>query len=836
MDNKIIQRIEDLKMTTESHIGGIQKCLVPTYIDLNATIGKPYAFNPTGNIAQYNIGDEIRFVDNSVCFAIRVHNLPYIEEQIITNRDVRYFKDSLTNMISNQEIRPIMIFYDNRFIAWSRIDIVKNKDDSWILIKDLTDFTKEIRCISFPFNIEYNENGFDKESAAFIFDDEGKLNTNGNYVISITNKNVICKIGSIDNTRTINKCEIDAPEEYLYFPFNCFIFKDDVLYPDAKVSFEGYNIITVDDGLTNPDNNISYIFFYNKYTSIAEGNPMFIENRDIVKNAIIKNDDNINRLGQHLDFSFSPNAEYINNIKAAINNVEKHNGTLLEKIYKDISRIETVIYSGKEFKALIKSGRIKFATKRIVSTDTICRHNPSSPITYDTNHLIELRPMIFVNGILSNMMRTIKIEDDRYCVFETDGNFSDTDSIEIIFFKDINNEIIKSHTVVDENNYISYACTEDVLNKISKDDLMAFSPIAPANAIFGLTSIDEHDRVQYTLPIETIEDDNKKINLKINSEYDYSGERDITFTAKNQFHHLGISIVNDYQFNVLLTPEFNYCVDKDHYMIFINGRKIEQSHFKLISADPKYPFDDVSVYLFFEMEKGDRIDIFYLPINYREHVIRSKIPTNGNIYLDKYLFNYTLSKNLHLFFLNGKKILQNDIVDIDASRVCINNNSETVNNLCIIQHIPPDEILNELFKDENLRSIWDDVFGSLDQDTIRDLLGIDKNINITNNESNIYEWQLTAKEVIFEIARDYWLSERIYTGDVFVYNYDNIELTKEDFINEELAKIDDFTKKDPTGKTIANLQHGHVDFLRTKNGQPASKEDIDKWNSTHPKK
>lgn len=832
--DKIIQRIEDLKTTTESHICGIQKCLVPMYVDLNAAIGKPYAFNPSGNIAQYNIGEEICFVDGNAYFAIRVNNLPFIEEKT-SLRNPRYFKESLTRLISNGEIKPILIFYDNRFIPWSKINIVKNKDDSWMLIDGITDITKPIHCIAFPFNIEYSETGFHKDANSLIFDENGELNRDGNYVINITNKNVIFRLNRVETGRSILRCEIDTPEEYLCSSFNCFIFKDNVLYPEAKVTFEGYNILTVDDGMTEPDDNLTYAFFYNRNTCLAEGNPMRVSDRNIVKNAIFSSDDNINRLGQHLDFDFNPNTDYAHNIASALSDIMRHNGALLNKIYAENSKIETLTYTGASFKKIIKRGKVTFLTKRIISEGVSCYHNPTTPIKYDDNHLIEVRPMIFVNGILSDMMRTMTIVGN-YCTFDTDGAFDDDDNIEILFFKDINNEIIKSHTVIDDKNYIPYACSEDVLEKIEVDNLMAFCPVAPSDSVFNMVSIDENDRVQYRLPITTIEDeDNGKINLKIDG-YDFSGDRDITFAAKNQFHHFGVTVMSEYLINIMLTPEFNYCVDKEHYMVFVNGRKIEQNHFKIVSADPRYPFDDVSIYLFFELEKNDRLDVFYLPIVCEEHIIKPETPTNGNIYLDKYLFDYSLSTDLHLFFLNGKKVSQPDIIDVDSSRVCINNDTETVSNLCILQHIPVEEVLRQLFHDESLRSVWEDVLSSIDQDTLKDLLGINKNIEISNKEEDIYEWQLTAKEVIFEIARDYWLSERVYSGDVFKYNYKSLELTQEDFINEEVAKIEDFTKRDPTGKIVANLQHGHVDFLRTKNGEPATQEDIAAWEALHPKK
>lgn len=835
-DNKIIQRIEDLKPTTESHISGIQKGLVPSFVDLRPTLPGISTTNPYGNKAQYNIGEEICFAGDGAYFVIKVQNLPYNEAKI-NERSDRYFISRLTDLMNKQEIRPVLFFYDNHFIPWSKIRVVHNKDSSFILIDDLTDDSKTLSCITFPFNISYNETGLFKNypETILLFNENGELDPDGKYVVQTTNARVMHR--SHTATQGFLHHEVDAPEEYTYNSFNCIIFKNGLLYPEAKIEFEGYNLLTIDDGAIEANSTLTYQFFYNTYTSINEGNPNIIPNTEVIKTSIKNDSITLKPLTNDLDYSFDPNTDYANNVKTALNAVVKHNMALMEQIYKDNSRIIIETYTGSQFTRLVKKGKVTFSTKWKYATQNNCRHMPNSPITYDNYNLIEVRPMVFINGELLPTMGTMSIDDNKCSIVIDTESIKSSDTITVLFFKGINNEVIKYQTDVEEGNHIPYACSEDILNKIEKDNLMIYSPEAPSDAIMPITSVDENDRVQYSLPISIIENqDNGKIDITITDEYDYSGQRTLAFVAKNQFRHMGIIIYQEYQFNAMLSPEFNYCTNKDQYMVFINGRKIEQKHFKIISADPRYPFDDVSIYLFIEMEKGDRLDVFYLPFVCAEHTIKPSIPINGNIYLDKEAFDYSLSKHLYLFFINGKFIDPNRITDIDSSRVCINTPTETTKNLCILQHIPVNIILQELFKNTDIVSVWESVFGVIDQATLRSMLNINQNINLGDTENDKYEWQLTAKEVIFEIARDYWLSERIYQGDVFVYNYDNIELTKEDFINAEVAKIEDFDVKDPTGKTIANIQHGHVDFLRTKNGFPATQDDIKAYEESHPKK
>jgi hypothetical protein len=427
----------------------------------------------------------------------------------------------------------------------------------------------------------------------------------------------------------------------------------------------------------------------------------------------------------------------------------------------------------------------------------------------------DIRVMIFINNELADCNRSIVYENN-LCKIPTSSIKNIKDNVEILIFKGINNEVLSSSADI-EDNIISDACTAEVLTVIEPENLEVYTSTPPSDAIAPITSIDEYDRVQYKLPIEAISSnfpaDDKQdncIHVEINTDRDYSGMRPLTFVSKKQFRHMAI-IADGYTFNVMLDPEFNYCSNEDQYMIFINGRKINQDGFRLIHADPDRPFDDVSVYLTTEMSDGDRIDVYYLPMVCKEMVSIPKIPINGDIYLARRYFDYGLDKDLYLIFANGYKINNILISNIDSSFIHINNDIKAIDNVCVLQHVPSDEILTDMFK--TIPSEWDTAIGQATVTDVAELMNT-ADANITPAEETLFNHRVTWKEIIFEIVRDYWLSERVYEGDTFLYDYDSFELTKEDFIDEELTKIEDIDNTDATANKIANVQRAHIEFIR----------------------
>jgi hypothetical protein len=211
------------------------------------------------------------------------------------------------------------------------------------------------------------------------------------------------------------------------------------------------------------------------------------------------------------------------------------------------------------------------------------------------------------------------------------------------------------------------------------------------------------------------------------------------------------------------------------------------------------------------MSDGDRIDVYYLPMVCKEMVSIPKIPINGDIYLARRYFDYGLDKDLYLIFANGYKINNILISNIDSSFIHINNDIKAIDNVCVLQHVPSDEILTDMFK--TIPSEWDTAIGQATVTDVAELMNT-ADANITPAEETLFNHRVTWKEIIFEIVRDYWLSERVYEGDTFLYDYDSFELTKEDFIDEELTKIEDIDNTDATANKIANVQRAHIEFIR----------------------
>ena len=885
MESKVIQRIEGLKPTSASSIRKHEEGLVPSIIELNPLLIWEY----------YIAGDRFPITGNFK-FGFSSKRLPLNEQVIRDINDTIYISDDLRSLVDNGEISPILIFYNNKFVPWSKIRISVGADTNYVLlgsdlddttdtvtglrfrgpgyqkknksgiplyyprdpntgetdyntettqvytvsesefsdpdihynppvyhigdkipnkpcyiagtigypdghVEEVEEITLDIKCISFPFNVYYTENGSIPENTRVLmrFNSDGMLDMeNGEYVISTDKDTIFIDYEKSNTGFSYHKTGVDY--KYDINDFNCIFFKNGYLFTEAEVELEGYDIISVDKGIDHSNDLLEYILVYDYTVNINSDHRNTREIEEAVAEEYIKSSDPAIQSFMHtmmdkFDFTFSELKPYAENLKDSLMTIMSYDNELMNQVYKDSSRITSRLLTGAQIKALAKNGYYIFNSSAKIFDEDIQEYR-----------LEHIRPMVFVNNLLWSHMQDISYKNN-LCYVPVHF-FKATDSIEILFFKGINNETITANVEI-ENGIIPKACTTEILTKIPRYDLKIFTSVAPNNAEVKMTSIDEFDRVQYELGIDSLHDDSNNIIHEVKVEtiesdtvtikiaddgYDYDGVRPLTFVSQNQFRYMGRTIPEEYTFNVMLSADFNYCHDKSRYMIFINGRKINQEHFKLIHADPKQPFDDVSIYFYHEMSRGDKLDIFYLPTFCSEFVLAETIPNNGRIRLDRSAFDYGLSKDLYLFFINGKKLYPSQMINVGDSELRIQSDIEGVNNLCIIQHVPSIGILSKLFK--IFTSEWVRMLAK-NYDIVNKLIDT-KNISITDKDGDVFAQHLTEKEVLYEIARDYWLSTRVYEGDPFIYDYEDLEVEEKDLLG---------TKAYP-------LQTGSVEFDR----------------------
>lgn len=759
-NNKLTQRIEELKPITETSILNRQKYLIPSFVNLN----------PTLIWDAYQIAGDRFTITGDFKFAVRVSNLPYIEDSI-NKRATKYFIDNLQNMVNNNEILPIMIFYNNRFIPWSRINIVKDIYVSYILLGGVEDYENidTIKCAVFPFNLTYIEGlHLEANSNSLLFDENGKLcETNGIVSIASSDQNIFF---AKESKEEFNNYELTSlSHKYSIAPFNyCLVFKDGELYPNPKINLNNYGLVTINDG---EKADWSIAFYLCLFTNINTNSHQFkVANR----NELTKLDvSNAQKLFNNFDFDFSYSKLYETNIADSIRSVMDYDSELMDKIYTNLSMIETVEYTGLEFTQLAKNNYISF------------NENHKKILDNGDEIIIKIRPIIFVNNILYEHMRGIIIAANNIKVPVV--GISKDDKIEILFFKEIINQTYHTtKAAIDKNDIIHSISTEEVLRELDESNLELYTSKSPDNGEVHMTSVDDFDRVQFKVDFSPIHSNDEDIDFEINSgDNIYSGSIPITLASKKQFKYMGfVSQVT--RFNFALTPDFNFCLNKNQYMIFINGKKIDQNNFRLVSADPKRPFDDISIYMSMEFSVNDRVDVFYLPVVLREFISAPRIPSSGNIYLDRTKFDYGLNKNMYLIFINGKKIALSEIKNINSSKLHIDTDIQTINDLCILQHIKSQDVLREAFMTNE--SEWDIAINNLGKDALSKVLNF-SNSQINDIEEDFNAWQISDIEIVHEIARDYWLSSRIYEGEPFLYDYDDIVIDGKDIYKTTINRL-----------------------------------------------
>ena len=69
----------------------------------------------------------------------------------------------------------------------------------------------------------------------------------------------------------------------------------------------------------------------------------------------------------------------------------------------------------------------------------------------------------------------------------------------------------------------------------------------------------------------------------------------------------------------------------------------------------------------------------------------------GDIYVDTSELEYQFDKDLFMVFVDGYKINNNYLENIDSNRVRITNQTGTIDNVTVLKLMQPDELLSELF-------------------------------------------------------------------------------------------------------------------------------------------
>ena len=218
-------------------------------------------------------------------------------------------------------------------------------------------------------------------------------------------------------------------------------------------------------------------------------------------------------------------------------------------------------------------------------------------------------------------------------------------------------------------------------------------------------------------------------------------------------------------------PFENFFTFKTKLIVFLGSTYVDPSRYdldmdnlKLIFKDEKWlpPTRDIKfMFVFTNSYKNIAVS--------DDEVSISKIKKNGFIFMNKNALTNPLSKKLFFMFLNGKKIDLDSIIEISGNLVRINRDIQSRYNLVLLNYTKNIPEMDEFFSSY---SDYDTVINNLNPDELNVLFGTHVLINDTEPH---HDMNVDKKALIGEIVRDFYVSNGIYDGDVFPYDYDKID-------------------------------------------------------------
>lgn len=531
-----------------------------------------------------------------------------------------------------------------------------------------------------------------------------------------------------------------------------------------------------------------------------------------------------------LDFDFTKDKLYSENIQDALSHIVEYNPLLLNGYYR--TYIESRVFTGSQANSSL--------IYQFMYED---RRGLKIPRKRYGDH--ESYFMLFVNGeLFSEYYRTIAYANFFFIPVEPSFQFNLTDRIEVLYFKDVNNneirfqlsdwlldqfqtssedakfykaslfepyikpeemnvfahypkDMLKYPTLITEPSEeiafnVSYRDSQgnlcikkDALTNIARESIR--DTAKSTNTTLSSSMQNTLNSMSIDTYVNTLRNNTIIRNMGVNIfSRDPRNTRDaLVATSKHKFIYQRL-FVDCKSYRIKLDKRFRYCDNQRQYLLFINGRRMKQDSFLVTIPKHTRPFTNIYLYTARFVEPTDRIEIFYLPYNMTDLNIDNdphiELKSNGYLEYNRNDLQVPLSKDLYLFFVNGKKIPNDDILNVDSHTIRVRINTNTIKYPAITvitdESIPE---VQEYLHTEDTFSKYDLLIHYIKTHNVDSYAELDKLFGIytqmTDGEPDKV-WANVAKIAILnEIVRDAWVTSGYeYHKAPFVYDYETDEL------------------------------------------------------------
>lgn len=681
MDTNLPEIVEELRHHTYDAIQDIQIAGTPQIYDVNAYKQFEYTFD--GN----------KYVNNTWGTQIfSCTNLPWDKRKCIA----KIYIDSLANIIKKQEMRPILFFLNGKAIPWSDCTIVRDWSYSYLLIKNHDPYETELSSIIFPCDIRYGEDNNvldeDQVNGYFYFDDEGKSLSFENREDTTIRIEVIDRnIWGAPTTETpfapdgTSLFEVMNKENQKSSQRNLIVFEDGILFPEAryymldkgKDVFEYTRTESLDlmvkafywikansyYGLEEKPKNQASVLDQ-VYDEVIYGGSTAEESNIMLTSYTHKYYDHVPApIYTPFNFRMKRSNTYEQNIADAVAYILQYDASLFKDYWKKLSIISTFVYDG------------EYIINRVPKDGGWLLMPRSRKSNFD-DYII-----VFRNNRLYEYYKEIDYTD---CYFKIPifNHIERTDILEIIHFKNVNNNYYTMTVNKDEPDYLP----EDI--RYNDFLLSGNSPSTEDTYI----PFDRETSIQYDIGFSYRNnfENNKYKNTEIVLDDEFYYGKEINVYSKRQFHYMYYNIFSP-KHVINLSPDFRFCHDKSKYMVFLNGRKLPDEGWKLniMTNETKRKYISIEFGMNFYTSEGDLVEIFYLPISraidqsssfgtgynssHTDGDFDKTIFTIGSEYYHNSIQQFGFDKDLCNVYFNGEKINISSIDNIHNGAYAVDN-------------------------------------------------------------------------------------------------------------------------------------------------------------------
>ena len=747
--DSVIDRIEELRLASQENVNHLQYELAPFLADKFVMFEeKLNSYMQDGSYKRIGSNEEYR--------VFKVNGLRFFPN--FTNKKKYSRRDWLINMVNDKVVYPFLLFINGSVVKWSKIEILRDYEYTYLMIHGLKKKQEiDFSIIEFPCNVRYGENDdilpTEECSIGIYFDKDGHITLGDD---------IRCRLEVIDDSIYADYQKITADKPYISFNgmdkyqttiASVVAFNNGAIASDETddLVYEGWNVYANLD----PDDYGSrrYLVFYSDRvlpSANHEHTPCIDKefNKNYMTNYYGGGADYIRELLKLNEFNFTYDSDYIfaENILRSLDYIISYDANLMNAAYKKDTDVFVDAYTGKEcIEHSNDDGLMTLSRKR-------CGRFDSNLIVFRNGEILPYNDIKYNNNIVQLSTLDFK-EDDRFEFLFTTPTYAEPMKI-----------------VIPDNKTPIYV-RPDI--DVSRCRLFTQDK---HNMEYDVFDIDPDGRTQFELYFRYEKQNSNNYLFELEEGFNFYYGKTLTLVPDNIMRHCIITLNTidentdgDYYF--LLPTDFNFCHDKRHYMLFLNGKMLSKQNFTITDPSFKHPFDKLYLYITTHLEPDDVLEVFYMPSAFTDDIWLDELDLSGDIVVDASDISVPLSTDNYFIFVDGKKINPEDVINISRNRMRIKTTYGSIHNVVFTRYNNEIDKIEEVFK-YSKDDEWSDYISSLSSADINRLIN-----NITYLKDNGEDYSADhypLSSIVADIVADYYVrrSGLNKSDRIFVYDFE----------------------------------------------------------------